>query len=78
MDQTIVNALFAACGALAGAVIRSMWGAITALQRDLVALQDSIGKGYVRRDDFKDHAQRVETLLDRIYEKLDSKQDKQP
>lgn len=74
--QQLINALFGLCGALAGIVIKTMWSAITALQRDLVALQDSIGKSYVRRDDFKDHATRVETLLDRIYEKLDAKADK--
>lgn len=75
-SQTVINGLFAVCGALGGGVLKAMWDAMNQLRKDLAALQKSISENYVRRDDFKDHAQRVETLLDRIYEKLDSKADK--
>lgn len=75
-SQTLINGLFALCGALGGFVLKATWDALSQLRKDMAALQESITTSYVRRDDFKDHALRVETLLDRIYEKLDSKADK--
>ena len=74
--QTLVNSLLAICGGLAGVVLKAMWNALTQLRRDMADLQESISRNYVRRDDFRDHAKRVEELLDRIYEKLDGKADK--
>jgi hypothetical protein len=75
-SQTLINALFAVCGALGGFVLKATWDALAQLRQDMAALQESLTTHYVRRDDFKDHALRVETLLDRIYEKLDAKADK--
>lgn len=83
LDQTIVNWAFGLCGTLGGFVLKAMWDAITQLRADNVALvkqigelSDKIGREYVRRDDFKDHAQRVEDMLARIFDKLDAKADK--
>lgn len=74
--QMLINALFALSGGLGGFVLKAMWDAIQSMRKDMENLQKSITENYVRRDDFKDHALRVETLLDRIYEKLDGKADK--
>jgi hypothetical protein len=74
--QDVINALFAACGALGGFILKAMWDAVADLRRELAALQESISRNYVRRDDFKDHATRVESLLDKIYDKLEHKADK--
>lgn len=75
--QTLINGLFAVVGSLGGFVLKTCWDAMTSMRRDLVSLQESISRNYVRRDDFRDHAQRVETVLDRIEAKLDNKADKQ-
>lgn len=76
ITQLALNWAFALVGALGGLILKAMWDALTAMRRELALLQDSISSNYVRRDDFKMHAQRVELLLDRIYEKLDGKADK--
>lgn len=75
-DQSYVNWAFTALGAMGGFILKATWDALVQLRKDMSALQESISTNYVRRDDFKTHAQRVELLLDRIYERLDSKADK--
>ena len=76
MTQLVLNWGFALVGALGGLILKATWDALTTMRKDLASLQESISANYVRRDDFKSHAQRVELLLDRIYEKLDEKADK--
>jgi len=74
--QTIVNALFAACGALGGFILKATWDALNAMRVDLATLQKSITDNYVRKDDFRDHANRVEDLLLEIRNDLKHKVDK--
>ena len=83
LDQTLINWAFGLVGVLGGVILREMWAAIKELRKDNTALvkqigelSDKIGREYVRRDDFKDHAQRVEEMLARIFDKLDGKADK--
>lgn len=74
--QTLVNVGFALAGTLAGFILRATWAALEAMRADLGALQRSIAETYVRRDDFRDHAARIETVLERIEAKIDLKVDK--
>ena len=74
--QEAWNVLVALCGALGGFVLRATWTALEEMRRDLATLQKSISETYVRRDDFRDHAERLEATLLRIEAKLDGKQDK--
>ena len=83
LDQTILNWAFSIAGALGSFVLKALWDAMTQLRLDnatlvkqIGELSDKIGREYVRRDDFKDHAARVEEMLARIFEKLDGKADK--
>ena len=76
LDQTIVNWAFGVAGALASFVLKALWDANTQMRADLSSLNEKIGREYVRRDDFKDHASRVEGMLTKIFDKLDEKQDK--
>jgi hypothetical protein len=76
LDQTIVNWAFGLVGTLGGLVLKAMWDAITQLRADMAELNDKIGREYVRRDDFKDFAKRVEDMLTRIFDKLDEKANK--
>jgi hypothetical protein len=74
--QHIIDLLFGVCGVLIGAVLRTMWADLKTQTKALADLNEKIGREYVRRDDFKDHAQRVEDMLSRIFDKLDAKADK--
>ena len=74
--QWLADALFAVCGILGGFILKATWDAVKDLQRDMSALQGSIASTYVRKDDFRDHATRVENALARIEAKFDGKADK--
>lgn len=74
--QHLIDALFALCGVLVGAVLRTMWADLKTQTTALADLNEKIGRDYVRRDDFKDFAKRVEDMLVRIFDKLDEKANK--
>jgi hypothetical protein len=76
LDQTIVNWAFGVAGALGSFVLKALWDANKDLRSDLANLNEKIGREYVRRDDFKDHAARVESMLGKIFDRLDEKMDK--
>lgn len=74
--QSLINILAGVIGAIGGFVVKAMWDAIKNLQTEMSALQASVAANYVRRDDFRDHASRVEDALIRIEDKLGHKVDK--
>jgi hypothetical protein len=74
--QTTINALFGIVSFLSGFLLKATWDALKELRVDMATLRQSIADNYVRRDDFREHSDRVMNLLDKIYEKLDGKEDK--
>lgn len=74
--QHLIDALFAICGALAGVVLKTMWATLQQLRLDMAELAKSIGRDYVRRDDYRDDISEIKGLLTRIFDKLDEKADK--
>ena len=65
-----------AVGGLGGWVLKAIWEAIRDLKNDVKDLGHEVRVGYVRRDDFLDAIDRIETMLSRIFDKLDDKADK--
>ena len=74
--QEAWNIVVGLLGMLGGAVLRATWSAIEEMRREISAIQKANAETYVRRDDFRDHAARVELILERIESKLDGKVDK--
>lgn len=70
--QIIVGVLFGLVGWLGN----EMWNLIEKLQENMSRMQSDLPKDYVQKDDYKQDICRVHELLDRIYEKLDHKEDK--
>jgi hypothetical protein len=46
------------------------------LEKSLADFKDAIAEKYVRKDDFKIHAERLESMIQRLIDKLDGKADK--
>jgi hypothetical protein len=46
------------------------------LEKAVAEFKDSISDKYVRKDDFKAHAERLESMIQRLIDKLDGKADK--
>lgn len=74
--QSLINAGFALAGALGGFVLKAVWGDLKDMRVAIQALQTFIAETYVRRDDFRDHAEDIKRTLARIEGKLDSKADR--
>jgi hypothetical protein len=74
--QVFINVGFGLASFFGGFILKTVWSEIKALQEAMTSLQSRINTDYVRRDDFRDHATRVESMLVRIDAKLDGKMDK--
>lgn len=83
VDQTIVNWIVAAAGAVFGFLLKSVWEAVKDLQAADKALADKVsaievlvaGK-YVTREELSAAVDRVVAQLDRIEHKLQGKADR--
>lgn len=83
MPQEYFNLLVSACGVLGGWVLKTIWTAVTDLQRGEKTLADKVSSieilvagQYVRKDEFERLAERIFDKLDGISEKLNGKADK--
>jgi hypothetical protein len=61
---------------LFGAVLRALWEATQKLAANVHQIEKDLPETYMRRDDFKTHADRVESLIQRLIDKIDGKADK--
>ncbi|MFN8995574.1 MAG: hypothetical protein ACK5X3_18170 [Pseudomonadota bacterium] len=59
--------------AVGGWFLRELWGAVKELRGDLAALRADMPKEYVSKDDYRQDIGRIHELLDKIYDKLDTK-----
>jgi hypothetical protein len=74
--QAVINIAIPLATSVFGWLLRTVWQANKELRDDMKVLRESLPATYVRRDDFKDHARRIEDVLTRIEIKLDAKADR--
>ena len=74
--QVLLNAALAIASAATGWILRIIWDAQKELRRDLQSIEKQLPETYVRRDDWRDQMKRIEDMLGKIFDKLDSKVDK--
>jgi hypothetical protein len=81
--QDYINLLVAACGALGGWVLKTIWAAVIDQQKETKDLSDKVNSvevlvagQYVRRDELTGILTRIDSKLDAISTKLDGKADK--
>lgn len=70
--QTAFNLAVAIAAAFGGWTLRSITNSLENLQRD----QKEMMNQFVRRDDYRDALERIEQILNRIWDRLDEKADK--
>jgi hypothetical protein len=70
--QVAFNLVVGLAAAFGGWVLRSITNTLENLQRDHKEMMSQ----FVRRDDYRDALERIETVLNRIWDKLDDKVDK--
>ena len=55
---------------------RELWSAVKELKADLSKLREYLPRAYVGRDDYRQDMNEIKTMLGKIFDKLDLKQDK--
>ena len=76
MDQATINLVLSAILAAIGWFARQLWEAVKTLKDDLHRIEADLPRSYVLKDDLDKRMDHIETMFQRIYDKLDEKQDK--
>lgn len=74
--QTLMNAASTVAIGAGGWFARELWGAVKELREDLHQLEVDLPKTYVSKFDMDKRMDHIETMFQRIYDKLDGKADK--
>jgi hypothetical protein len=81
--QFIINLVGAAALGVMGWFARQLWDSVKELKNDVAAIRLHVSENYVKKSEIDTlkvemdkRFDRIELLLDRLYEKLDSKVDK--
>lgn len=74
--QTIINFVALTAIGVGGWFAREVWDAVKDLREDLHEIETNLPKEYVLRVDLDKRMDHIETMFQRIYDKLDGKADK--
>ena len=74
--QTVINTLFGIVLLGTGWFLNEVWRAVKELRSDLHKIEAELPKEYVLRVDLDKRMDHIETMFQRIYDKLDGKADK--
>lgn len=77
MEQELLNYVFGILLALIGWFGRTLWDAVQKLKDDLKDIEVDLPSTYVKKTELDNRLQKIETMLDKIFDKLESKVDKQ-
>jgi len=74
--QTLFNAGLAIASSITGWFARELWSAVKDLKSDLAKLREDLPKEYVSKDDYREDIRELKKMIEKIFDKLDSKSDK--
>lgn len=75
-SQMLFNALFGLVMVGSGWFLNELWRAVKELRKDIHQIEADLPKEYVLKVDLDKRMQHIETMFQRIYDKLDEKADK--
>lgn len=76
MDQQLINYILGSVMAILGWLGKTVWDAVQDLKNDLKDLEVELPTHYVRKDELEARLDKLETMLAKIYDKLETKADK--
>ena len=74
--QQLINLVLGSVLAIIGWFARQLWDAVQNLKTDVNSLELHVVENYVKKDEINVRFDRIEQLLDKVYEKLDKKADR--
>ena len=75
-DQGIINIIIGITLSVLGWFARQLWDAVQTLKNDMKELEVDLPTHYLRKDEFESRLDKIENMLERIFDRLDSKADK--
>ena len=75
-DQDIINVVVGVVLSVLGWFARQLWDAVQTLKADMKELEVELPTHYIRKDEFESRFDKIEAMLERIFDKLDGKADK--
>lgn len=74
--QTAINLIGGAILAVIGWFARRLYEATESLRRDIHQIEVDLPKHYVSREDWHDSLRKIESMLEKIFDRLEGKADK--
>jgi hypothetical protein len=74
--QQLINIVLGTTCSVMGWFARELWAAVKELKTDLSKLREDLPRTYVDRNDYRSDMQDIKSMLGKIFDKLDGKQDK--
>jgi uncharacterized UPF0160 family protein len=75
-SQSILNIVLSSASLVLGWFLREMWSAVKELKSDLAKLREELPKEYVARDDYRQDIREFKEMLNKLFDRLDTKVDK--
>ena len=76
--QTLINLAGTALIFAIGWWCKEIWDSVKSLKEDIKEIEVDLPTNYVRRVDIDARLDKIDSVLERIFDKLDDKVDKQP
>jgi len=77
MSQDLFNYIAGTLLAILGWVGKTLWDAVQNLKEDIKDIEVDLPTTYVKKTELDSRLQKIETMLDKIFDRLESKVDKQ-
>jgi len=74
--QNLIDTILGIGFTVLGWFARELWSAVKELKFDLSKLKEDLPKTYIARDDYRQDMNEIKSMLSKIFDKLDNKQDK--
>ena len=74
--QQLLNIILGVAMSVIGWFARELWAAVKELKSDLSKLREDLPKTYISREDYRSDLTEIKTMLRRIEDKLEKKEDK--
>jgi len=75
-NQDIINTIGGLLAVIIGWLGRQLWDAVQNLKTDMKNIEVSLPTNYVRKDDMEARFDKLEVMLDKLFDRLDHKADK--
>jgi len=76
MDMQFIDWVYNAAFALFGFVLKTVWDAVQDLKEDVKELEIKLPRDYVGKDDYRNDVKELKDMLQKLFDRLDSKADK--